>query len=110
MAEGPYDTSEAAVAELACETYGACFDLGHRFRLFDRPGTFRVSRAGLALGNHLVHNLRENEIAGRILEIGTGSGAIALLLRSMGAKSVIATDISALAVSTAKENELQTVG
>ncbi|GAA2425354.1 class I SAM-dependent methyltransferase [Streptomyces macrosporus] len=111
MTEGPHDCSgAAAVSELACETYEACFDLGHRFRLLDRPGTFRVSRAGLALGDHLVRNLRESEIAGRILEIGTGSGAIALLLRNMGAKSVTAIDISASAVSTAKQNELENFG
>jgi release factor glutamine methyltransferase len=89
-----------------CETYDACFERGHRFRLLDRPGTFRVSQAGLALGDYLVRNLRDSEIAGRTLDIGTGSGAIALLLRSMGATSVTATDISASAVSTARQNEL----
>ncbi|GGQ55365.1 N5-glutamine methyltransferase family protein [Couchioplanes azureus] len=111
MAEGLPGGGEAAAASVAgCETYDACFDLGHRFRLFDRPGTFRVSQAGLALGDHLVRNVRESELAGRILDIGTGSGAIALLLRALGATSIAATDISASAVSTARQNELENFG
>lgn len=111
MAERRRKSSDAAaVSKPAGETYDACFDLGHRFRLYDRPGTFRVSQASLALGDHLIHNLRESELAGRILDIGTGSGAIALLLRGMGATSVAATDISASAVSTAKQNELENFG
>jgi release factor glutamine methyltransferase len=92
------------------KTYEARFDAGHRFRLLDRPKTFHVSQAGLALGNYLVRNLRESEIAGRILEVGTGSGAIALLLRDLGATSIAVTDISASAVSTARENELENFG
>ena len=90
--------------------YDACFELGHRFRLYDRPGTFRLSQAGIALGDHLVRNLRPSEITGRVLDIGTGSGAIALLLRRMGATSVAATDISASAVATARQNELANFG
>jgi release factor glutamine methyltransferase len=107
MAESVHDRSDAVtLAAPTCETYEACFDLGHRFRLLDRAGTFRVSQAGLALGNYLVHNLRQSEVSGRILDIGTGSGAIALLLRDLGATSVAATDICASTVSTAEENEL----
>src|SRR3954463_10175510 len=104
MAEQAREGSDVADLLDPATTYEASFDLAHRFRLLDRPGTFRVSQAGLALGNHLVHNLRENEVSGRILDIGTGSGAIALLRRDMGAPSVAATDISASTVSTAREN------
>lgn len=91
-------------------SYDVRFEAGHHFSLFDRPGTFRLSQAGLALGDYLVCHLRPDEISGRILEIGTGSGAIALLLRGMGATSVTATDISSVAVSTAKQNELANFG
>lgn len=94
----------------ADETYDACFGRGHRFRLFDRPGTFRLSQAGVAFGDHLVDNLRESEINGRILDVGTGSGAIALLLRDLGATSIAATDISASAVTTAARNEIENFG
>lgn len=92
------------------QTYDACFELGHHFRLYDRPGTFHVSKAGLALGDYLVHNVRESELGGRILDVGTGSGAIALLLRDLGATSVAATDICVSALSTAQQNELENFG
>lgn len=101
---------DAGAGESEGGTYEARFDLGHGFRLFDRRDTFHVSQAGIALGNYLVHNLRDGEISGRILEIGTGSGAIALLLRSMGATSIAATDISGSAVATARQNELANFG
>lgn len=90
--------------------YEAAFAAGHRFSLLDRPDTFRVSQAGLALGNHLVANLRREELAGRVLELGTGSGAIALLLRSLGATSIVAADISAPAVDAARANEAANFG
>ncbi|MFI5491520.1 methyltransferase [Actinoplanes sp. NPDC051859] len=111
MAEGvPGGDDAAAAPRPPCATYDVCFDLGHCFRLFDRPETFHVSQAGLALGDHLVRHLRERELGGRILEIGTGSGAISLLLRGLGASSISATDISAAAVSTARQNELANFG
>lgn len=92
------------------ETYEACFECGHRFRLYDRPGTFHVSPAGLALGDYVVGNLRESELAGRVLDIGTGSGAIAFLLRRLGVARVAATDICASALKTAQDNELANFG
>ncbi|MEV6595775.1 class I SAM-dependent methyltransferase [Actinoplanes sp. NPDC051346] len=110
MAEGLEGGDAATASEPVCETYEACFDRGHRFRLYDRQGTFRLSQAGLALGDYLVRNLRESEITGRILDVGTGSGAIALLLRDLGATSIAATDISASAVATARQNELENFG
>ncbi|MER5770837.1 class I SAM-dependent methyltransferase [Streptomyces sp. NPDC001985] len=87
------------------ETYDVRFAGGRHFRMYDDPGTFRVSRAGIALGNHLVRGLDGSESTVRILEIGTGSGAIAMLLRAMGFTSVVATDVCPAAVSTARRNE-----
>jgi release factor glutamine methyltransferase len=111
MAEGLQVTSNAPRHfTTISETYDACFDNGHHFRLLDRKETFRVSQAGLALGDYLVRNVRESELAGRVLDVGTGSGAIALLLRDMGASTVAATDICASSLSTAKENELANFG
>lgn len=99
------------VTEPAKDTYEVQFGRGgHRFRLFDRPGTFRVSPAGLALGDWLANNLGAEEVNGRILDTGTGSGVIALLVRGMGATQVVATDISESAVSTAQDNELENFG
>ncbi|WP_326673357.1 class I SAM-dependent methyltransferase [Streptomyces sp. NBC_01257] len=109
--DGPHETDDSgARPERPDDTYDVCFEQGHRFRLFHRDETFHVSRAGLELGNHLVRNLTPGELSGRILELGTGSGAIALLLRSLGATSVTATDICASAVTTARQNELRNFG
>jgi release factor glutamine methyltransferase len=69
-----------------------------------------VSPAGIALGDYLMRNVRADELDGRILDLGTGSGAMALLLRSMGARAVCATDISPSAVSSARLNELENFG
>lgn len=88
------------------DSYQAYFGLGYSLRLLDRPGVFRVSPAGLALGDYLVRSLDQDSLRGRVLDMGTGSGALALLLRSLGARDILATDVSAAAVTTAKENEL----
>lgn len=96
------------------ESNESCYDiymgLGHLFSLIDDPDVFRVSTAGHALGYYLLRNLRENELTGRILDLGTGSGIQALLLRDMGATRVTATDISSRAVAAAKENEVRHFG
>jgi release factor glutamine methyltransferase len=100
----------AAPADPQQGRYETSFAEGHRFLLRDRPGTFRVSRAGIALGEHLARHLTRREISGRILDVGTGSGAIALLLRSLGATRITATDIAQTALSTARQNELDNFG
>ncbi|MGL5867429.1 MAG: methyltransferase [Dermatophilaceae bacterium] len=65
-----------------------------------------MSRAGMALGEFLHEHLAPHDVAGRVLDLGTGSGVIALLLRSLGAASITATDVSARAIETARHNEL----
>ena len=88
------------------EFYDAYFGLGHVLRLLDRPGVFKLSPAGLALGDYLVRSTDRDVLVGQVLDVGTGSGALALLLRSLGARDIVATDVSSPAVKTAAENEL----
>lgn len=88
------------------ESYEAYFGLGHVLELVDRPGVFKVSPAGLALGDYLVRSVDPRTVRGPALDMATGSGALALLLRSMGVASITATDVSAPAVKAAAENEL----
>ncbi len=61
----------------------------------------------MALGAYLLKSLAEEELAGRLLDVGTGSGVLAFLLRSMGAHDIVATDVCAEAVALARDNELQ---
>lgn len=102
--------SDATGSNHVAATYQVGFDRLRPFTFLDRPDTFRVSQAGVALGNYLLDNLRANELTGRILDVGTGSGAIAMLLRELGAPSITATDICGRAVATARENEMLNFG
>jgi len=65
-----------------------------------------VSLAGLALGANLIKILDEQDLTGRFLDIGTGSGALALLLRSLGATKIAASDLMPESVALAARNEL----
>ena len=85
--------------------YTAYFGMGHRIHLIDRNRVFKVSLAGLALGAYLVKALSSKDLSGRFLDLGTGSGVQAILLRSLGASDVVATDISPDSVTLAQENE-----
>jgi len=87
------------------KTYSAYFGLGHNIKLHDRPGVFKVSLAGMSLGAYLLRGLEPHELKGRFLDLGTGSGVLALLLRGIGAEYIAATDISLSALALAKENE-----
>lgn len=86
--------------------YWTYFGLGHALRLIDEPGVFAVSPAGLSLGSLLVRWLDTVQWGTRALEMGTGSGVLSLLLRSIGVTDITATDISATAVELAPRNEL----
>ncbi len=86
--------------------YSTYFGLGHQLKLHDRPGVFKVSLAGMALGSYLLKGLTHDELTGRLLDLGTGSGILALLLRSLGANDITASDVSTSAVGLALENEI----
>jgi release factor glutamine methyltransferase len=86
--------------------YSTYFGLGHQLKMHDRPGVFKVSLAGMALGSYLLKGLAQDELTGRLLDLGTGSGILALLLRSLGARDITASDVSTSAVALALENEI----
>lgn len=52
----------------------------------------------------IIYNLRENVIGRTALDIGTGTGILALILSHLGAASVKATEIDEIARETAIEN------
>ncbi|SAI68918.1 methylase [Bordetella ansorpii] len=106
---------DAAAAQSAGDApppreYDAYFGLGYSVRLLDRPPVFKVSLAGLALGAYLVRALDDTMLEGSFLDLGTGSGVHALLLRRLGATHVTGTDLSCEAVMLARENELLNFG
>ncbi|GGS37848.1 hypothetical protein Snoj_28820 [Streptomyces nojiriensis] len=103
-------TSDSAMVS-SQDSYEACFGLGHSLRLLDRSGVFRVSPAGLRLGDLLVRHVEVPAGDGwAALDMGTGSGVQALLLRSIGARNIVATDISEPSVKIAGENEILNFG
>jgi release factor glutamine methyltransferase len=101
LAAGPKDYEDSKDS-----IYSAYFGLGHQLKLRDQPNVFKVSLAGIALGSYLLKGLTHNELAGRLLDLGTGSGALALLLRSLGAHEVTASDVSVESIRLARENEI----
>lgn len=92
------------------ERYEVYLELGHLFSLADDPNVFPVSTAGLALGNQLLRDITKDELDGALLDLGTGSGVQAMLLRGMGATRIVATDVSAHATAIARENEIFNFG
>jgi len=92
------------------QIYSTYFGLGHQLKLHDRPGVFKVSLAGMALGSYLLKGLVGDELKGKLLDLGTGSGVLALLLRSLGAHEITASDVSPSAVGLALENEILNFG
>jgi len=64
--------------------------------------TFMLLRA-LARGSS--GNLSGAPVPERVLDLGTGSGVLALAARRFGAKKIVATDFDPAAVRTARQNE-----
>ncbi len=71
-----------------------------------------VIPCGLAFGSGdhattfmLLRALVREPAFGRVLDLGTGSGVLALAARWRGAKKVVATDFDPAAIRTARENE-----
>lgn len=101
-----FDAHEVVEQERRDGEYAAYFGLGQSVRLLDRPRVFRLSPAGLALGAYLTKSFDDDLLRGRLLDLGTGSGALAILLRGLGGSTIVATDISRESVDAAAANEL----
>jgi release factor glutamine methyltransferase len=86
--------------------YNLYFGMGQRITLIDDPKVFRVSPAGEAFGSLIARRFGGRDRDARFLDLGTGSGVHALLLRQLGMRNVMASDISLEAVQAARANEL----
>lgn len=60
-------------------TYEVYFGLGQRLIFLNTLNVFKISLAGLKLGDYLVRTSDAITLNGSFLDIGTGSGAHALL-------------------------------
>lgn len=89
------------------EVYEAYFGLGHSIKLLDQPGVFKVSPAGLVFGNYILQQFAPTQADFEWMDMGTGSGVLALLLRDLGCKKIIASDVSSAAIENALQNELR---
>lgn len=87
------------------EAISLYFGLGHSIVLSTDPRVFRVSLAGLIFGNYLVKAVGNINSVDRFLDLGTGSGVHALLMRQIGMKEITASDISVHSIELACQNE-----
>ncbi|ROM49347.1 hypothetical protein BK649_18255 [Pseudomonas canadensis] len=85
--------------------YKVYFGLGHSLNLTHSPEVFKVSLAGVRLGNYLMQIQNNNSPKGGFLDVGTGSGAHALLMRMAGACDITAIDVSEKSIEQAKLHE-----
>lgn len=92
-------------AETPNEIYKLYFGLGQSLSLTHTPEVFNVSLAGIRLGHYLVQSQGSNATSRSFLDIGTGSGVHALLMRKLGSLDITATDISEQSIEQAKKNE-----
>jgi release factor glutamine methyltransferase len=85
--------------------YKLYFGLGQTLTLTDTPDVFKVSLAGVRLGHYLVRSFSSRANKRSFLDMGTGSGVHALLIRKLGNNDITATDISKRSIEQAKINE-----
>jgi len=98
-------TAQAASAPVEAESrYQVYFGLGIDLLLRKTDAVFQVSEAGEFFGRYLLKTLTASRSKGRVLEIGTGSGALAILARIAGCHDVTATDINEAFLEVAREN------
>lgn len=69
-----------------------------------------MSPAGEAFGSLIARRFGGRDRDARFLDVGTGSGVHALLLRQLGMRHITACDISVDAVQAARANELVNLG
>ncbi|MCR5084568.1 MAG: methyltransferase [Succinivibrionaceae bacterium] len=74
----------------------------HGLTLAQAPGIFSEGR--LDEGTALLISLLPQQVTGRALDLGCGSGALGLCLARLGAKSVTFSDVSARALALAARN------
>jgi release factor glutamine methyltransferase len=84
------------------EFFGRVFKVDRR-ALIPRPET----EALVAIGCAAVERLRGSGVSPRVLELGTGSGAVAITLAAESGIPVVATDVSWDALTLARENALE---
>lgn len=85
--------------------YKIYFGLGQSLNLIHSPEVFKVSLAGIRLGNYLMQTQSCNPRKGSFLDVGTGSGAHALLMRMAGNCDITAVDVSEQSIEQAKLHE-----
>lgn len=90
--------------------YEVYFGLGHTIKIRDNPRVFRVSCAGVAFGALLMRLFSDSASTLRCLDVGTGSGVHAMLLRALGAKYIVATDTCGTSIAAAVANEIDNFG
>lgn len=88
------------------KTYKVYFGLGQSINLIHSPEVFKVSLAGIKLGHYLVRSFDQSIANRSVLDLGTGSGVHALLMRKLGCSDITATDISKESIKHAIINEL----
>ncbi|QVM99418.1 methyltransferase [Pseudomonas rhodesiae] len=85
--------------------YKIYFGLGLCINLTHAPKVFKVSQAGIKLGDYLVRSLDSSAFKQSFLDLGTGTGVHALLMRKLGNNDITATDISEISIKQAKFHE-----
>jgi release factor glutamine methyltransferase len=102
----PVEGERRLAATRPSEDLEVYFGLGHKLRLKREPGVFEMSPAGLALGACLVSSAGCAGQGQKLLDLGTGSGAHALLARQLGYGPIHAADICERSIILARKNEL----